>query len=431
MMKALSVLFTGFLACCFCCNGSAAEASRLTLKLAEEMSARRHPRIAAAELRALAARQASREVKSAYFPTVTANVTAVGTAAENTRIAAGALNNPSIFERNAEGVAVSQLITDFGRTANLLASSRLKARAEETNAVVTREQILLQVHSAYFSALQAQSVLGVARQTIETRKLLLDQVEELARNKLKSDLDVSFASVNLQESQLLQAKAQNDLRSAMEDLAMLVGETNQTNFLLVEEAMPPQLTVDTAELVRIALQQKPELIRLRLERDAATQFARAEKKLKYPVISAVGSAGVVPIHDPALPDSYAAAGVNLSIPLAAGGLYSAREKEADLKARALEESVRDEENNLIREVRIARMNVDYTFERMALTAKLSAQAAQALELAQARYNLGASSIVEVSQAQLNKTSADIARASAGYEYQRERALLDFQTGGLR
>ena len=123
--------------------------------------------------------------------------------------------------------------------------------------------------------------------------------------------------------------------------------------------------------------------------------------------------------------------MNLSLPLFAGGLYSARRREAELRARAAEESLRDEENNVIREVRLARLNVDYSFERVGLTAKLLEHANQAFDLTQARYDLGSSSIVELSQAQLNKTAAQIAQANAKYQYHLERAILDFQIGKLR
>ncbi|HTG58239.1 MAG TPA: TolC family protein [Terriglobia bacterium] len=41
------------------------------------------------------------------------------------------------------------------------------------------------------------------------------------------------------------------------------------------------------------------------------------------------------------------------------------------------------------------------------------------------------SIVELSQAQLNQTQAEIEQASAKYEYQSQAALLEYQTGSLR
>ena len=155
--------FTGILICCTLLVISsvvrAEPLPELTLQQAHESALRNHPRISVADLRALAARQVTREFRSGFFPNLSANVVAVGTANENTRLAAiGGLNNPSIFERNAEGLILAQLITDFGRTANLTGSARLRAQAEENNARATREQILLEVDAAFYSALQAQAV---------------------------------------------------------------------------------------------------------------------------------------------------------------------------------------------------------------------------------------------------------------------------------
>src|ERR1035438_5740461 len=173
---------------------NAEDAAHLNLQQAHEAALRSHPQISVADLKALAARQVTREFRSGFFPTLSANVVAVGTANENTRLGAiGGLNNPSIFDRNAEGLVLSQLITDFGRTANLTGSAKLRAQAEADNAQATRQQILLAVDAAFFAAQQAQSVTLVAEHTVATRQTFLDQVSALASNKIKSEMDVSFA----------------------------------------------------------------------------------------------------------------------------------------------------------------------------------------------------------------------------------------------
>ena len=122
---------------------------------------------------------------------------------ENSRITAGGLNNPIIYERAAAGVMVNQLITDFGRTTNLAASANYAAKAENQNAMATKEQILLAVDQAFYSALQAHAVLTVAQQTVSARQTVSDQVEALFKSKLRSQLDFSFASVNLAQAKLL------------------------------------------------------------------------------------------------------------------------------------------------------------------------------------------------------------------------------------
>jgi outer membrane protein len=407
------------------------EVKTLSLSEAQQITVKNHPRITAAELIALASKQAVREAQSAYYPGIVANATAVDATAQNTRIAAGGLNNPVIFTREAEGINISQIITDFGRTINLSASSKLHAQAEAQNALATRAEILLALDAAYFEALQAQSVLEVAKQTVTTRQLTFDQINELAKNQLRSGLDVSFASVNLNEGKLLLANARNDLRAAFERLSNLLGERGLRTYHLLEVPTNNAPIPDDMQLVQTALSNRPELLQLRFERDASLRFARAERDLNYPTVSAVGTAGVVPLHDASMRDNYAAAGVNLSLPIFDGFLFTAREQEAKLKAKAVGENLRDAEDNVIRDVRIAALNLSYAAERVTLTAQLLDSANQAFELAQARKNVGSISIVELSQAQLNETEAQIAAARAKYEYHIRRAVLDFQLGQLR
>jgi outer membrane protein len=132
----------------------------------------------------------------------------------------------------------------------------------------------------------------------------------------------------------------------------------------------------------------------------------------------------------ALQSNYAAAGLTVTIPLFNGRLFSARHEEAELKARAIEQNVRDSENHITRDVRVAWLNANSAFQNLDVTSQLVDQANNSLDLAEARYKIGLSSIAELSQAQLNKTEADIAFASARYEYQIRRAELDYQTATL-
>jgi outer membrane protein len=101
-----------------------------------------------------------------------------------------------------------------------------------------------------------------------------------------------------------------------------------------------------------------------------------------------------------------------------------------MRAKEAAERVHDARNRIARDVRIALLGVTTAAERVGLTARLLEQAAEALELAQSRYDLGLSSIVELSQAQLARTSAAIQNASARYDYQTQRALLDHEVGRL-
>ena len=403
----------------------------LTLKEAQDLALRQNPRISVASLTALADEQATREARAAFYPTIVANATAAGADSADTRLAAGGLNNPSVFDRNAEGVSVSQLITDFGRTSALAKSAESRSRAGSMELTAARSQILLEVNNAYFGALEAQARLQVADQTVASRQLAFQQIQALATNQLKSELDVSFSAVDLNQAQLLQVRARHDVQAGFATLAEALGEPRPRTFQLVDEPMFPEVTNSLSALIAEALAQRPDLARLRFERDAAQQSARAEYRLSYPTLSAVGGAGVVPIGDSRLPDKYAAAGVNLSIPLFTGGLYAGRRREAELRAQAVAENVRAGENSVIREVQVAALNLELAGQQFTLTAKLLANADQAFSLAQARFKAGSASILELSQADVNRTSARIADADARYDYQIQHSALDFELGRLR
>ncbi len=415
---------------CSACGALAQTPMHLTLDEAAAIALKNHPQVSAALLNAAAANQVTTEVRSSFYPSVFGSVTGAG-ASSNSRIGAGALNNPIIYDRLATGFTVGQMITDFGRTSNLVESSRLHAQAQQESAVATRADVLLQVNRAYFGALRAQTVLRVAEQTVAARQLIVDQITALANSKLRSGLDVSFANVNLAEARLLLANAQNDVRSSFAELSTALGFREQRTFDLTEPAAPGILPENAGELIADAMQARPELASYRDEHNAALRFARAERALSFPSISGIVTSGVLPAHEDALHNRYAAAGVNVNIPLFNGHLFSARRSEADLRAQVVEQNLRDLENRISRDVQVAWLNANTAYQRLGLTAQLLDQAAQALDLAQTRYDLGLSSIVELSQAQLNKTSAEIVSASAKYEYDLQRAVLNYQVGALK
>ncbi len=409
----------------------------LTLKQAEALAIKSNPQISVARLIALASQQVTREVRSNLWPTATGDVTGVD-AQSGSRITAGMLNNPIIYERAAAGVMVTQLITDFGRTTNLVSSANYAAKAENQNAMATKEQVLVAVDKAFYNALQAQAVLTVAQQTVNERQTVTNQAEALFKNKLKSELDFSFASVNLAQAQLLLLDAQNNQNAAFATLSMVLGFSTLQNLQLVEEAnplTPPPGNVD--DLISQAFSDRPEILSLQFQYQSAKKFQTAERDLLFPSIRALGAVGDTPVGNAAvapnpgaLSNTYGAVGANVEIPLFNGFLYTARAREANLRAQATEERLRDLRNLISRDVRTSWLSANTAYQRLAVTQQLLEQANLALSLAQSRYNLGLGSIVELSQAQLQQTQAQITNAQAGYDYRLSLAVLTYETTGI-
>lgn len=402
----------------------------LTLAQAQQLALQNNPRLAAAKLNALAAYQVPPQYRAALNPNLSGAVTGVG-ADNGTRLAAGALNNPVVYSRFASGLVASQLVTDFGRTNNLIQMAKLRAQAQDQTAEATRADTLLAATLAYFGVARAQAVMQVADKTVSARQLVSDQVSALAQNQLRSTLDLNFANYNLADAKLLQSQAVNDVKASEAQLADVLGLPSQTEFVLAEETVPGALTTSSDDLVNQAIQNRPELKDLRLQQSAAERFARAEHDLFFPSVGLVGAAGVVPAAYDSIPGKYGAVGLNINIPIFNGGQFKARQAEAELQAQAAAKNITDEENRVMRDVRVAYLDAKTAYERIALTQQLLDAATQALNLAKSRFDLGLGTIVELSQAQLNLTTAQIANTTARYDYQSRRISVDYQTGVLR
>jgi outer membrane protein len=402
----------------------------LSLKDAEALALKNNPAISVARLDALASQQAVREARSSLWPQAYADLTGVDSH-DTSRIAAGGLNNPIVYQRAAAGAAVSQLITDFGRTTNLVSSANFTAKAENQNALATKEQMLLAVDQAFYGALQAHAVFTVAQQTVSARQTVADQVEALFKSKLKSQLDFSFANVNLAQAKLLLLDAENNENAALATLSMVLGYPRAQNFQLVEDtaaiASPPG---DVDDLISQALAMRPEILSLEFQQQSAAKFHTAERDLLLPNVRAMGAVGDTPVRNPVLSNWYGAVGVNVEIPLFNGFQYSARAREASLREQAAQGRLLDLRNRISRDVRTSWLNANTAYQRVSVTQQLLDQANLALDLAQTRYSLGLSSIVELSQAQLQQTQAQISNAEAGYDYRLALAVLRYQTTGL-
>jgi outer membrane protein len=397
----------------------------LTLAQAEALALKNNPQITIGKLRALAAQQYVREVRSALLPNAYLSVTAVDSN-PGSRLAAGGLNNPILFPRAAAGATVGQLITDFGRSTNLLSSSEYQAKAEDQNAAATSAQIILAVDQAFYNVLETKDLVTVAQKTVDSRQVLVDKIKALTDAKLKSDLDLSFSAVDLARGKLLFLEAKNNYETSLAVLSAILGFPDEQNFQLVEEPAaiaPPAL--DVLPLIQQALQQRPEVAALQDQVQAAEKFGSAEHDLWRPTVNALGVVGEAPVRDDHIPNWYGAVGVNINIPIFNGSLYSARAKAADLQTELNRQKLTDLRNNIARDVRNSWQDTNRAFERLSVTQQFREQASLGLDLAQARYNLGLGSIVEFSQAELQKTEADIADTDAKYQYRLTQIVLAY------
>ncbi|MBV8844074.1 MAG: TolC family protein [Bryobacterales bacterium] len=420
-----------FIAICITAVCHAQNLPRLTLQEAQAMALQNHPQIAAAQNEVNYANQQIAVERSGYYPNVNADIT--GSQGNNlARIGAGDLPASRLFNRFGQGVIVRQLITDSGRTPALVASSRLGAQAAGQTAQATRYEVLLGVNRAYYDVLRAQATVRVAEQTVAARQLLSDQVTELARNNLRSQLDVSFADVNVSEAKLLLLRAQDSVQEAQAELGRALGSDQPANYQLIDEPLPSAPPAAPNDLVAQAAGNRPELASLRLARDSAYKFYEAEKDLSRPAVSAVAVGGFLPyINSSGVPAEYEGIAANVNFPIFNGHLFSARREAALQRAMQADQRLRDQQEIIARDVRVAWAAANDAYQRIDVTAQFLRQASLGLDLAQGRYQLGLASIVELTQGQLSLTQAEIENLTAKYDYQTQNSVLQFTLGLLR
>ena len=414
-----------------CAEASSSPTATLTLAEAETQALANQPRLLAAQLRARGSAERIREARSGYLPLVAFNATGVRVADTGTATAVGFLTTSSISDRFAYGGNLTQLVTDFGRTSALVGSARASADAQSDVATLTRAQMRLNVREAYYQVLGAEAVLRAARGALGNRALISRQLSALAASELKSTLDVNFAKVLESEAELAVVRAESVVAEQRAHLATVMGLPRPVSAALADvTATPEALPAAPDDLLARGQTQRADLSAAQAEQKASAEFALSEKKLSYPNLNVLGAAGQIPFHDHTLHDNYAAAGFNLNIPIFNGGAYQARQAEAQLEASAKARDVDDLRLQVSEQIRDSWYRANEAYRSLDVTERLVAESKEALRLAQDRYDAGLGSIVELNEAQLNETSAEISAADAIYTYLTRRAQLDFAAGLL-
>ncbi len=412
-------------------SGAQRPIEHLTLARAQRIALANHPAAKVSTYETIAAGEDVAIIRSILFPQVQG--AAIGALADNydSRLAAiGGINNPTVLQRGSGGVAISQLVTDFGRTNAMIQAARASLKAQRERGNLTTEQILLGVTRAYYDLLRAHALMQVADRTMKTRQTVLDQISALSKAQLRSDLDVDMAKANVDDADLLMLEAINGLDNARAELSEALGYEKTYTFILDDnpEIKPVARTLETA--VNQAFCQNPMLKALQAESGAAHKVATAAKREFFPTIVALGAAGGSPYRTSDLDRTYGAAALNLTVPIFTGGRISADVQKAAAKAEAASMRVAVQKDELVRDVHMAYHNMRKAYKRISVTHSMHKHSREALTLIQARYDIGKSSIVDLSMAQLADTKAAVAETDAAYGYFINRAVLDFTIGDL-
>jgi outer membrane protein len=400
----------------------------------------RNPMIQVAQHEFLASNTVTKQIESAYYPQVTGVFANSG---GNTRVLAnlgisGSLPKPTLY-LTTPGLRVDLLITDFGHTAHkVLANEALTASAEK-RIFTAKAVVILNVQQAYLTCLKHQKLVDIAKQVITTRELIRTQAEALYRHKLRSKLDLDFASVDVDRAKLNLIKAQKDLKVCFTTLNDAMGIQSSNAYLLEDRIIEVKPSPPIESLFEQALAQRPELLGSQDRLQATEEALKAAKALRFGDIKALGTLAYSwwsreeyeasgAVKNPGKQLGWWGAAVASSFPLFTGGRIQAQIEEADARKSETRADTRSIANDLLLQVAQAYFTQSTAEQQIKIARARVAHAREAMSLAQERYKANLASILDVTTATTNLLNAEGSEAEAHYTYQTSDVALGYAIG---
>src|SRR5579883_999243 len=242
----------------------------LTLDQAVETAERNQPQLRAARAQTRAAEARAGEAFAPLLPQL------VGTAAYE-RTTANSAPRPGLVPLGVTSASaalrgatfdtfnfwnfdlhLSQLVWDF-QSVDRYRSVRETAEATEATERVTRQTVLLNVRTAYFTARAQKALVEVARETLANQDLHLGQVEGFVRVGTQPEIALATARTNRANAAFQLINAENNYDIARAQLNQAMGVEGATDYDVADEAIAPIPGEDasTDELVREAVEARP------------------------------------------------------------------------------------------------------------------------------------------------------------------------------
>jgi outer membrane protein len=323
----------------------------------------------------------------------------------------------------------NQLIYDFGKTPGTVAESRANFKGSEQDYFGTRQQVVLDLRTGYFGYLAARRAMKVQEETVRQNQELVKQAQGFYQVGLKAKIDVTKAEANLYqaEANLIQAKNNVELARVTLQNALGIKTWPYKDVADVLEVTPQPRPL--SELLAQSTERRPELQKNRFQQEFSQAAIKVARAGYFPTFSSTAAYGWQSIDQPfaTLPSNWYV-GASMTLPLFNGlsTKYAVSQSKAQL--RAAMENYEVLRQNTTKEVNQAYLNVKSGWELIRATKKALEAARENLRLAWGRYQAGVSTIIEVTDAQVQFSQADLNFVQALYNYRVYEAQLDKAIG---
>ena len=397
-----------------------------TLNNLEQRALGDSPSAKAAAQRLLQAQAQLGVVRSGQAPSVAAGAAVANLRSSSETSQGIALGRRSIEGNNYQaGASFSWELDLWGRVRRVVEAADAQALAAQDD----RDALLLllssQVASTYWQLRGLDAELAILRAALATRREAQELVEARFDAGLSNELDVSRARIERANAQADLHEVERQRNQVEHALAALAGVSPSQPLLAVAGGALPQPPAIPVGLPASLLSQRPDLVASVASLKAANAQVGVAEGAFYPSLSLTGNFGFASERLRELADgrarTFSAGPLALSLPL-----FDAGRNQANLAlARArYDEAVANHEGKLLaalREVEDALSDVQHRQQQAQVQLQARQAASRAVELAQARYQRGLSTYLDVTDAQRSSLAAD--RAAAQIHTQRLLAAV--------
>ena len=330
------------------------------------------------------------------------------------------------------GLRSNLTLFDAGKMFTDVRAAKANVSAAEATEVNTEYNVSLQVKQAYNAILAAKESEAAAQAQLEAAQLQLQTSIAKVKAGAANVSDSLRSVVQVGNAQLALLSAQNAYRTQSATLTRLVGTPYFVTADLADTVAHPVVPIDSASIMQLALS-GPQIRQFEAQANAALAGERSAKAAYFPTLSASasysgsGTSAVYGLNNNPYPYTRGIT-FSLSYPLfnrfqrenqIASQQIAYQNAQAQLKDAKL-----GAQQNIITDIATLR-NAEETMRVQAINVQASQED---LRVQQQRYNLGASTLLDVLTSQLTLVQARQSLIQARLDYRNAKAQIEAQIG---
>jgi len=311
--------------------------------------------------------------------------------------------------------------------------AQLSAEQADVDLERTIEDVITATKKAFLQALQAKRSIDIFSTTEKAGEEALRVAQANYEAGTVPHFDVLRAEVNLANIRQSLLSVQNAYEMAKSALLTTMGIDPTTPIELQEEVSAPQLQILTLEeCVNKALQNRKEIAVLQLGIDIAEENLSLVKRENYPDLSL----GFFynwqhPTTSFSPRETSWNATLSLSFTPFDSGLNKAKQKDIQTTIETLKANLAQLEDGVKLEVKNAYTSMENARSKLGVAEKVLEQAREAYRLAEARYQAGVSTQVELLDTQTALTQAEVNYVNALFDFHIAKINLDKAIGEIK